>query len=116
MDRICDFRRAISSDWESALSINEWHFAELVNETANALSLSDAFAAIDDVVLLMQEGDDPMIQYYCGSLIIALFRRAETVELPKQLDRHWDTVILQLADFPDIAGQIESWYRKTPEK
>jgi hypothetical protein len=99
-----------------ALSKNELHFTELVNETASALNSSDAFAAIDDVVLLMQEGNEAIIQYYCGSLIIALFRQAETTELPKQLDRNWDSVTLQLADFPDIAGQMESWYRKTPEK
>lgn len=109
-EHIQPFRAALASDWQAALERDEWFFSRLVEDIVTPLSSSEAFAAIDEVVeLLLQQHEQ---KYYCGVLLLSLACHSDTTEMPAGLRSAWDTVARLLRDYPDIAGQLRSWYRQ----
>lgn len=111
-EHIQPFRAALASDWQSALERDEWFFSRLEDDIAARLSSSEAFAAIDELTELLLQQRELALQYYCGVFLLTLARRSDTTELPGGLRGAWDTVAGLLRDYPDIAGQLRSWYRQ----
>ena len=112
MTLIQPFRDAIVSDWQSALARDEWFFSRVEDGVATQLSPTEAFAAIDEVVTLMQQQTEPLLQWRCGHFLIALARRSDTTEMPLGLRSTWEAVLGLLREHPDIVGELRSWYRQ----
>ena len=103
------FREALASDWQASLQRDEWFFSRLEEEISTRLTPSEAFVAIDEVAMLIQQQGEPLLQWRCGCFLLTLARRSDTTEVPPGLRSAWESVERQLRDNPEIAGELRSW-------
>jgi hypothetical protein len=99
------------AEWHRHVHADEWHFARAREKLVNSLQAPEAFAAIDDVVVLLLGQREEFSIAECGALLLALADRSQTTQMPRGLKNAWRDVDELLVVDAQVRDELRRWYR-----